>query len=372
VPPSPRHIAFNALWLDPGRPAGPEAYLRGLVPAIAQEYPAARISVLTSPEGADALRTDGWAEWCTLVGLRGCERGRLARLRAELVRFPRSARERGADVLHSLASTGPSRTHVRHVLTLHDVTFLTHRTFPLSTTVAMGAVAAASAHAAAALITGSAAAAAEIAARLRIPRENLAVVPHGPGRPPSAPADPAAVRRRLGIESGARLVLCVATVRPHKNQELLIRALRRLPDDVVVVLAGKREPYADVLERLADEVGVRERVRMAGFLEDAELEALWSTAGCAAFPTLAEGFGLPVLEAMRRGVRVACSDIPVLREVGGEVPRYFDPHDPSGAARAIAAALDSAADGGRERAARFTWEAAAHGTWAAYERALAR
>jgi glycosyltransferase involved in cell wall biosynthesis len=79
-----------------------------------------------------------------------------------------------------------------------------------------------------------------------------------------------------------------------------------------------------------------------------------------------------VLEAMQRGTPVACSDIPVLREVGGDVPHYFDPHDPRDAARAIEAGLDSRRDGGRERAARFTWEAAAHGTWAAYERALAR
>jgi glycosyltransferase involved in cell wall biosynthesis len=76
---------------------------------------------------------------------------------------------------------------------------------------------------------------------------------------------------------------------------------------------------------------------------------------------------------MQRGAPVACSDIPVLREVGGSVPHYFDPHDPADAGRAIAAAL-AARDGaaGRERAAAFTWEAAARGTWAAYERALAR
>jgi glycosyltransferase involved in cell wall biosynthesis len=139
------------------------------------------------------------------------------------------------------------------------------------------------------------------------------------------------------------------------------------------VLAGKREPYADELERTAAALGVQDRLRLAGYVGDGELEALWRMAGCAAFPTLAEGFGLPVLEAMQRGAPVACSDIPVLREVGGPVPRYFDPRDPAAAARAIVAALtggDGAA--GRARAAAFTWEAAARGTWAAYERALAR
>jgi glycosyltransferase involved in cell wall biosynthesis len=80
-----------------------------------------------------------------------------------------------------------------------------------------------------------------------------------------------------------------------------------------------------------------------------------------------------VLEAMRREVPLACSDIPVLREVGGSVPRYFDPRDPADAAHAVAAELGGERDGreGRERAARFSWESAAQGTWQAYERALA-
>ena len=68
-----------------------------------------------------------------------------------------------------------------------------------------------------------------------------------------------------------------------------------------------------------------ERVRFLGYLPDDELEGLWRLAACAAFPTLGEGFGLPVLEAMARGVPVACCDLPVLREVGGDVPHYFPP-----------------------------------------------
>jgi glycosyltransferase involved in cell wall biosynthesis len=372
---SPRHVALNALWLDPDRPAGPETYLRGLAPALAREFPALRLSVITTPAAARALHADGWSDWCSLIALGGAERGRAARLYGELARFPRTARARGADLLHSLASTGPFSTRVPHVLTLHDVTFLHIRTFPLSTTVAMGAVAAASAHTAAALITGSAAAADQIAATLRLRRADIAVVPHGAGRmPETPPADAAALRERLGIAAGARVALCVAAVRPHKNQELLVRALRSLGSDVVLVLAGKREPYADDVLRLAGELGVEDRLRLTGYVDDAELEALWRMAGCLAFPTLAEGFGLPVLEAMQRGAPVACSDIPVLREVGGDVPHYFDPHDPTDAGRAIADALAAGGSraAARERVAGFSWEAAAHGTWAAYERALAR
>ncbi len=63
-------------------------------------------------------------------------------------------------------------------------------------------------------------------------------------------------------------------------------------------------------------LGVADRLRLTGYLDDATLEGLWRFAACFAFPTRGEGFGLPVLEAMQRGVPVACSDIPVLREVG--------------------------------------------------------
>ena len=80
-------------------------------------------------------------------------------------------------------------------------------------------------------------------------------------------------------------------------------------------------------------------VVFADYVPDAELEALWGMAGCAAFPTRAEGFGMPVLEALARGVPVACSDLAVLREIGGDLPRFFDPDDPADAARKVAEAL---------------------------------
>ena len=117
-----------------------------------------------------------------------------------------------------------------------------------------------------------------------------------------------------------------------------------------------------------------ERVRFLGYLPDGELEGLWRLAACAAFPTLGEGFGLPVIEAMARGVPVACSDLPVLREVGGDVPHYFPParrpRRPRPRSRPRWSPTPRAPPG-RERAARFSWEAAARGTLEAYERALA-
>ena len=140
------------------------------------------------------------------------------------------------------------------------------------------------------------------------------------------------------------------------------------------MLAGHAEPYEQDLRRLAAATGVADRVRFVGYVPDDVLEALWELCACAAIPTLGEGFGLPLVEAMDRGVAIAASDIPVLREVGGDVPHWFDPHDPSAAAHALAAAMadPDAGPRGRAQAAQFTWEQAAHGTMDAYERALKR
>ena len=97
-----------------------------------------------------------------------------------------------------------------------------------------------------------------------------------------------------------------------------MRAAAELDEDIVIVLVGHRRALrgnaasARRAERRSD------RIRFIGAVSDAELEGLWRIAECFAFPTLGEGFGLPLLEAMAHGVAVACSDIPVLREVGGD------------------------------------------------------
>jgi glycosyltransferase involved in cell wall biosynthesis len=367
--PQPVHVGFNALFLDPGASGGTETYLRGLLPAIAAAFPELELTIVTTRRGARALRADGWTDFARVLHLPFDEGQRERRLLAEQAALVALARRRGFDVLHSLASTGPVRPLTRSVVTLHDVTFFRIRTFGLATTLAMRAVVTGAARSADALIAVSAAARDEIAAQLGIDPARFSVVPHGAGRVP-----PAADGGASGLDlDGRRVVLCVGAVRPHKNQRLLVEALPHLPADVTVVVAGVQEHGADTLAARARELGVEQRLVLAGYLDDARLERVWRAADCAAFPTRAEGFGLPVLEAMQRGVPVACSDIPVLHEVGGAAARYFGPDDPAGAAAAILAAMadEGAAERGRERARGFTWEAAARGTYAADERALA-
>jgi glycosyltransferase involved in cell wall biosynthesis len=365
-------VALNALFLNPGRSGGPETYLRGLVPALANEFPHVRFIVVTTGSGAAVLRADGWSDFAAIHELPVHEDERMRRLVAEQVLLSRFTRSR-VDLVHSLATLAPVWTPVPAVITFHDVTFLRIRTFSWSTTLAFRAIVGPAARRADALLTGSAAARDEICATLGLEPARFLVVPHGAGRSPSGPVTTEDEVRRSHRLERTRVVLCVSAKRPHKNQEVLLRALPLLPEDVAVVLVGHPEAYDAKLRSLVAELAISERVRFLGYLPDPELEALWRITACAAFPTLGEGFGLPVLEAMQRGVPVACSDIPVLREVGGEVPFYFDPRDERNAAVVISRALrdSSRAEAGQAHAATFTWERAARGTFEAYERAMA-
>ena len=146
----------------------------------------------------------------------------------------------------------------------------------------------------------------------------------------------------------------------------------------MLVVPGYPTPYERTLRERAAALGITADLRLLDWVSGPELEGLYALADVFVFPSLYEGFGLPVLEAMRRGVPVACSDRSSLPEVAGDAALLFDPEDP----RAITAAIERllgdpvAADrlraAGRAQAARFTWAATARATADSYERAMAR
>ena len=168
--------------------------------------------------------------------------------------------------------------------------------------------------------------------------------------------------------------------RPHKNLERLLEALAAIAAErrPVLVIPGYATPYEAVLRERADALGVRDDVRWLGWVSGPELEGLYALADAFVFPSLYEGFGLPVLEAMRRGVPVACSDRSSLPEVAGHAALLFDPEDPRAMTVAIERLLSDRAEAdrlraaGRAQAARFTWGATARATAASYDRVLRR
>jgi glycosyltransferase involved in cell wall biosynthesis len=202
-------------------------------------------------------------------------------------------------------------------------------------------------------------------------------VPHGAPRGRTVePTPEAELRARLELGSSP-VVLCVAQLRPYKNLTVLVEALALLEaGDVALVLCGTPSEHSAELRALAARLGVMDRLRITGWVTDPDLEGLYELARCVALPSLSEGFGLPVLEAMARGVPVACSNATSLKEVAGDAARLFNPRDRRDVAAAIASLLDDRglADElvrrGHERAAGFSWERAARQTVAIYREAL--
>ena len=197
------------------------------------------------------------------------------------------------------------------------------------------------------------------------------VAPLGPGLPADIEGPPPEeIRKRFEI-GDAPLVLSVLAKRRHKNGARLIEALAQVPDAVLLV-PGYSTGYEDELGRLAEAQGVADRVRLLGWVDDATLDGLYRAADCFVFPSLAEGFGLPVLEAMLRGAPVACSDTSSLPEVAGDAALLFDPLDVNAIAGAVRRLLTdpelakSLREVGRRQAARFTWDEAARRTLASY------
>jgi glycosyltransferase involved in cell wall biosynthesis len=369
----PRRIGLNLLFLVPGETGGSEIYVRHLIPRLAEVRPDLELVAFVNREGAgDEL---GVSE---VVELDVSGRSRVRRVLAEQRRLPGLARRRGIDLLHSPGTSAPRHPGVVSVVTILDVIYLRHpeaHTLPMR--LGMRLIVPLAARGADRVITISQAAAGEIADALPVPRERIDVT-HLGGRPIGRATPERELRRRLEL-GDAPLVLSVSARRPHKNLRRLIEAFASVSADPppLLLLPGYETPFEDELRRSAGELGVADRVRFLDWISDEDLEGLYAAATCFAFPSLAEGFGLPVLEAMQRGLPVACSTAGPLPEIAGDAARYFDPLDVADMARALSQLLRSdrlreeLTSAGRERARSFTWERTARETLESYARAWA-
>jgi glycosyltransferase involved in cell wall biosynthesis len=234
-----------------------------------------------------------------------------------------------------------------------------------------------SARAADRLIAISEAARDDLVATLGLNASKIDVAPLGVRPPDGLPTgDPDELRRKLHLDD-APVVLCVAQKRPYKNLTALIRALPGLAEErAVLVLPGSPTDYQHELRELAAELGVSHRVRFLDWVSEDELEGLYRLATCVVLPSLVEGFGLPLLEAMARGVPVACSDRSALPEVAGDAAVFFDPLDQNAVTEAIRRLLrdetlrTELSERGRRRIRLFSWRQTAEKTLATYRRAI--
>jgi glycosyltransferase involved in cell wall biosynthesis len=214
---------------------------------------------------------------------------------------------------------------------------------------------------------------------LGIAAARIDVVPLGLGAVRRLEPEPEpALRARFALGE-RRVVLSLSAKRPHKNLRALIGALALIPvpERPMLVLPGYPTAHEAELRAHTRALGLEADVRLLGWLAQGEIEGLWQLAEAFVFPSLYEGFGLPVLEAMARGVPVACSNASSLPELAGDAALLFDPHDEAQIAGAVRRLLrepelaERLRARGRERVRQFTWEHAARATIESYRRALA-
>jgi glycosyltransferase involved in cell wall biosynthesis len=372
-------VGLNLIFLGE-RAGGAGRYARELPGALLAAEPDTEVHVFISRDAPADLHSEPWAKDVRLTTVPIRLHGPPWHVPAEYLGLPVLSRAQGLDVLHSPANTGPAIVPgVASVVSVLDLIWL-HRpaeweASPRVHRTMRRRVANAVRHADR-IFAISAAAAQDISATLGVPRARVEVTPLGLRPPEAHPGNTQGVRAQLGL-GDARVVLCVAQKRPYKNLHSLIRALPALAPDVLLVLPGSSTPYERELRALADELGVSERVRFPDWLSAEQLEGLYALSSVFVLPSLIEGFGLPVLEAMLRGVPVACSGASSLPEVAGDAALLFDPTDQdavTAAIRRVLAEEELAARliaRGRERAAQFTWERTGAASLEGYRRTLA-
>jgi glycosyltransferase involved in cell wall biosynthesis len=366
------HVAYNLLHLVPDETGGAEVYARRLLPALRKAEPELRLTLFM---GGPAANED-WGEGVKVAPLRFDPRSRIRRVLAEQTLLPRAVRNVEADLLHNVFNTAPAVRTVPQVTTIHDLVFKrypeTHGLLAKGVEILVPLAARRSER----VLTDSEASKTDIVRFLEVSADKVDVAPLGPGIPEDvAGPPPHEIRRRFEL-GDSPLVLSVLAKRPHKNAARLIEAFAQVPEGILV-MPGYSTGYEDELRSSIDAAGLGGRVRLLGWVDDATLDGLYRAADCFVFPSLAEGFGLPVLEAMLRGVPVACSNATALTEVAGDAALLFDPLDVEAIADAVRRILEDYAlaerlrAAGRKRARRFSWEEAARLTLACYRKALA-
>ena len=192
-------------------------------------------------------------------------------------------------------------------------------------------------------------------------------------------ADIEELKKRFGFMD--QYFLYVGVHRSHKNLEGLINAMAFLKEKrvkVSLVVAGELDIRFPEPMRQSERLGLNDVIKFVGYVSEEELNALYRNAAVFVFPSFQEGFGFPLLEAMDFGVPIACSDIPVHREVAGDAAEYFDPYSPQNIATALQKLLTDVdlrrllAERGKERIRLFQWRDCAAATLEVYRKVAGR
>ena len=291
---------------------------------------------------------------------------------------PLALRRIGADLVHGPVFIGPLCAPCPVVLTIHDLGFIR---FPRACRPAhrhyLTIMTRLSARRARRLIAVSEHTASEASSLLGVQRDRIDVVYHGvdPQFRPLPPDQVIDFRRRQGLP--ARFVLFVGTLEPRKNLLRLVDAFSRLADSrtLLVLVGGRGWKFDDLFSR-AEDPDLKHRVVFPGYARQEELPLWYNAATAFVYPSLYEGFGLPVLEAMACGTPVLCSNASSLPEVAGSAALMFTPTDTEALSAQLYRLLSDSSlrrelrDRGLTRSRSFSWIKAAEETTLVYQRAI--
>jgi glycosyltransferase involved in cell wall biosynthesis len=282
------------------------------------------------------------------------------------------------DLFHSLAQRAPRFRFRKEVVTVFDI-------FPITGTDystpdfrrKFSALLLDGVRRAARVITTSQYTAAQLREHCGVACEKIRVIPAGVDMPAAiATTEERLQERRRWVGPGNELVLVVGAIQNRKNTLGAVRAIAMLPERFHLVVAGGNGFGSEAVHEFIRRERLGGRVHTLGYVSPSDLESLYCAAGVLLFPSFEEGFGIPVLEAMARGVPVIASNVSSLPEVGGDAALYVDPHSVEHIAAKLAQILE---DGnlreemirrGKARAKRFTWRSTAEQTVAVYEEVL--
>jgi glycosyltransferase involved in cell wall biosynthesis len=287
----------------------------------------------------------------------------------EQVALPRVMTDYDVDLLHTPAGSAPVLGSVPKVTTIHDLSPIRHpEWFSKSFAVFYRALTPATAHVSEELIAVSEFTADELRNRYSVERESVHAIPHGVTPPVNGPSPE-------GVNPTRRYLLFVGSVNPRKNISGVVKAYRKYraqaenPADLLLV-GPEKDVFAGV--DIAPVTGVQR----TGYVSDAELGWLYRNALSLVYPSLYEGFGLPILEAMSVGTPVVTSDRGAMAEIADGAALLASPEDINELVRALVR-IDEDSEyrealtvAGRERASEFTWEGTAARTAEVYRRGL--
>ena len=349
---------------------------RAMLAEAAAHRPDLEFVVLTGPQTSREVMEEfrGRCEECFL--------GAKSSVIRSLTLVPAALRRLRVDIFHGMDHVGIPLVgrSGKYVVTVHDVIpLILPETFTLRHRLVVRLALARVRRKADLVVVPSHAVKRDVVRRVGLPEDRV-VVTHEGCEPRFRPVRSAAARRDVAARYGLppRYVLAVGTLEPRKNLTTLLEAFARLrrdgevDADLRLVLAGARGWLDEPIFATVRSLGLEDAVRFTGFVDDADLPAVYSGAALFVFPSLHEGFGLPLLEAMACGVPVVTSNISSMPEVAGDAAVLVDPRDTDGLAAAIARLLrdealrDRLREAGIARARQFSWEATARRTLDAY------